>query len=104
MDEHEMRLCVSAGEALPEELLHRWKARTGTDILDGLGSTEMLHIFISNRIGDITPGATGKAVPGYELRLLDENGAYCKPGEMGILEVSGPTAAVMYWNQRGQKY
>ncbi|WP_193172570.1 benzoate-CoA ligase family protein [Nisaea nitritireducens] len=99
-EEHALRLCVSAGEALPEELLNRWKQRTGTEILDGLGSTEMLHIFISNRIGEIVPGATGKAVPGYELRLVDENGAHCKPGEMGILEVSGPTAAVMYWNQR----
>lgn len=101
-DEHAMRLCVSAGEALPEELLNRWKTRTGTDILDGLGSTEMLHIFISNRIGEVVPGATGKAVPGYSLRLVDESGALCKPGEMGILEVSGPTSAVMYWNQRGK--
>lgn len=100
--EHALRLCVSAGEALPEDLLNRWRARTNTDILDGLGSTEMLHIFVSNQVGEIVPGATGKAVPGYQLRLLDENGNPCKPGEMGILEVSGPTAAVMYWNQRGK--
>ena len=98
--EHAMRLCVSAGEPLPPDLLHRWRGRTGADVLDGLGTTEMLHIFISNRIGDITPGSTGRAVPGYDIRLVDENGRPCKPGEMGVLEVSGPTSALMYWSQR----
>lgn len=98
--EHALRLCTSAGEALPAELLRRWKERTGTDILDGIGTTEMLHIFLSNCIGDIKPGTTGKAVPGYELRLVDEDGNLVPTGEMGTLEVSGPSSAIMYWNQR----
>lgn len=100
--EHAMRLCVSAGEALPEELLNRWRKRVGPEILDGLGSTEMLHIFLSNRIDEVHPGSSGKAVPGYELRLINDEGELCNPGEMGILEVSGPTAAIMYWNQRAK--
>lgn len=98
--EHALRLCTSAGEALPAELLRRWKERTGTDILDGIGTTEMLHIFLSNRVGDIRPGTTGKPIPGYELRLVDEDGNPVPTGEMGTLEVSGPTSAIMYWNQR----
>ena len=99
-DAHALRLCVSAGEPLPPDLLRRWRERTGIDILDGLGTTEMLHIFVSNRLDSITPGATGLAVPGYEVRLVGEDGRLCGPGEMGILEVSGPTSAIMYWNQR----
>jgi benzoate-CoA ligase len=98
--EHSIRLCVSAGEPLPVDLLRRWRERIGVDILDGIGTTEMLHIFVSNRIGEVTPGATGHAVPGYELRLINEEGGICGPGEMGVLEVSGPTSAMMYWNQR----
>ena len=99
-DAHNLRVCVSAGEPLPADLLNRWNAQVGTTILDGLGTTEMLHIFISNRLDSVTPGTTGQAVPGYRVRLLDENDAPCAPGEMGVLEVSGPTAALMYWNQR----
>jgi len=95
-----MRLCVSAGEPLPVDLLRRWRERIGVEVLDGIGTTEMLHIFVSNRIGEVTPGATGRVVPGYEIRLVDEDGAVCAPGEMGVLEVSGPTSALMYWNQR----
>ena len=98
--EHSLRVCVSAGEPLPADLLRRWRDRIGVEVLDGIGTTEMLHIFVSNRIGEVTPGATGRAVPGYEIRLVDEDGAICAPGEMGILEVSGPTSALMYWNQR----
>ncbi len=92
-----LRLCVSAGEALPATIGERWKARTGVDILDGLGSTEMLHIFCSNRPGAIRYGTTGTAVPGYELRIVDEHGADAAEGE---LLVKGPTAAEGYWNQR----
>ncbi len=101
-DEHGLRLCVSAGEALPEELFTRWRDRMGVDILDGLGSTEMLHIFLSNKPGDIIPGSTGYPVPGYELRLVDDDGAPAPEGEMGMLEVSGPTSALLYWNQRAR--
>ena len=95
-----LRLCVSAGEALPGDLLTRWQERMGCDILDGLGSTEMLHIFLSNRQGDVRPNCSGLAVPGYELRLIGDNGQVVPDGELGNLHVSGPTSAIMYWNQR----
>jgi benzoate-CoA ligase len=96
-----LRVCTSAGEALPEGLARRWIERTGVDILDGIGSTEMLHIFISNRPGEIRFGSTGKPVPGYGVRLVDEQGnTVTKPGELGELQISGPTSAIMYWNQR----
>ena len=95
-----LRMCTSAGEALPADLGKRWKERTGVDILDGIGSTEMGHIFISNRPGDVRYGTTGKLVPGYALKVLDEAGQPVKPGEVGDLFISGPTAANGYWNQR----
>src|ERR1700722_3541866 len=97
-----LRRCVSAGEALPVDVGRRWSERYGVDILDGLGSTEMLHIFLSNRIGDIRYGTTGKPVPGYDVRLIGDDGAIVKPGEMGELQVRGPTSAIMYWNNRSQ--
>src|SRR5262245_44046159 len=96
-----LRVCTSAGEALPAEIGRRWTERTGAELLDGIGSTEMLHIFLSNRPGDIRPGTTGKPVPGYQLRLVDDQGnGVTKPGELGELQISGPTSAIMYWNQR----
>ena len=95
-----LRLCVSAGEALPEHLGLAWKERFGIDIIDGVGSTEMLHIFLSNRPGDIRYGTAGRAVPGYELRLLDEQGREVADNEIGELFVNGPSAAEGYWNQR----
>ncbi len=94
--------CVSAGEALPAELGKRWHARTGVDILDGLGSTELLHIFLSNRPGEVRYGTTGKAVPGYALRIVDEAGNDAAPGEIGELQVSGPTSSPYYWNNRAR--
>ena len=97
-----LRTCVSAGEALPADVARRWRARYGIDILDGLGSTEMLHIFLSNRRGDLRDGTTGKPVPGYDIRLVGDDGAAVKPGELGELQVRGPTAAAMYWNNRAQ--
>jgi benzoate-CoA ligase family protein len=98
-----MRRCVSAGEALPADVGRRWTERYGVDILDGLGSTEMLHIFISNRPGEIKYGTTGRPVPGYDVRLVDDDGAFVKTrGEMGELQVRGPTSAIMYWNNREQ--
>jgi benzoate-CoA ligase len=99
-DELALRACVSAGEALPPQIAKTFKERTGVDILDGIGSTEMLHIFLSNRPGDLRYGTTGKPVPGYELRLVDEQGQPVKQGELGELEISGPTAAAYYWNNR----
>jgi benzoate-CoA ligase len=95
-----LRSCVSAGEALPPQIAKGFKEKTGVDILDGIGSTEMLHIFLSNRPGDLRLGTTGKPVPGYELRLVDEQGALVKQGELGELEIAGPTAAAYYWNNR----
>jgi benzoate-CoA ligase len=96
-----LRVCTSAGEALPADILKRFVERTGVEILDGIGSTEMLHIFLSNRPGDVRPGSTGKPVPGYQLRLVDDNGhLVTQPGELGELQISGPTSAIMYWNQR----
>jgi len=101
--ETHFRRCVSAGEALPADVGRRWSERYGTDILDGIGSTEMLHIFISNRAGDVKYGTTGKPVPGYYLRLVDDNGAIVKTrGDMGELQIRGPTSAIMYWNNREQ--
>jgi benzoate-CoA ligase len=96
------RRCVSAGEALPEDVGRRWVERYGVDILDGLGSTEMLHIFLSNRPGDVKYGTTGKPVAGYAIKLVGEDGAPVKKGELGELLVSGPTSALMYWNNRAQ--
>jgi 4-hydroxybenzoate-CoA ligase len=95
-----LRRCISAGEALPAEIGQRWAALTGVDILDGVGSTEMLHIFLSNRPGDVSYGASGIAVPGYELRLVDENNADVGDGEVGELLVKGASSSEGYWNQR----
>jgi 4-hydroxybenzoate-CoA ligase len=97
-----LRLCLSAGEALPEEVGRQWMQRTGVEILDGMGSTEMLHIFLSNRRGSIKLGSTGKAVPGYTLRIVDEDGRDVPDGEVGELIIKGGTAAEGYWNQRAK--
>jgi len=98
-DELSLRLCNSAGEALPEELARRWRERTGVEILDGIGSTEMLHIFISNRPGRIRHGTLGRPVAGYEAKIVDDSGAPVADGEVGDLLVRGPTSARYYWNQ-----
>jgi 4-hydroxybenzoate-CoA ligase len=95
-----LRLCASAGEALPKHIGTAWKNRFGVDILDGLGSTEMLHIFLTNAPDDIAYGTSGRVVPGYELRLLDDSGHPVSDGEVGELYVRGPTAADSYWNKR----
>ena len=98
-----LRLCVSAGEALPPQIAKSWKERTGVEILDGIGSTEMLHIFLSNHPGKVKYGTSGKPVPGYDIRLIDDDGKMIDtPGEMGELQVRGPTSAMMYWNNRAQ--
>jgi benzoate-CoA ligase len=101
--ETRLRRCVSAGEALPADVGRRWSERYGADILDGIGSTEMLHIYVSNRAGEVKYGTTGKPVPGYDVRLVDDDGRVVeKRGEMGELQVRGPTSAMMYWNNREQ--
>ncbi len=93
-----VRVCVSAGEALPADLFRRWKERTGLVILDGIGSTEALHIFISNREGDLRPGTSGRVVPGYEARIVAEDGREVPRGETGRLQVRGASTAALYWN------
>ena len=95
-------MCTSAGEALPAEIGKRWTEAYGCEILDGIGSTEMLHIFLSNRPGEVRYGTTGKAVPGYELRIVGDDGHECGAGEIGELQISGPSAALMYWNNRAK--
>ncbi|MEU8346914.1 benzoate-CoA ligase family protein [Spirillospora sp. NPDC048832] len=92
-----VRLAVSAGEPLPAELCRRFTDRYGVEIIDGIGSTECLHIFLSNRPGQVRPGTTGTAVPGYELRVVDEDGADVRPGTPGSLLVKGESIATGYW-------
>jgi len=97
-----LRVCTSAGEALPADIGQRWTAEYGCEILDGIGSTEMLHIFLSNRPGKVRYGTTGQPVPGYEVRIVGDDGRECGPGEIGELQISGPSAAIMYWNNRAK--
>jgi benzoate-CoA ligase len=95
-----LRICASAGEALPREVGEKFTAHFGAEILDGIGSTEMLHIFLSNRPGEVRYGTTGQPVPGYDLELRHEDGSKVGPGEVGDLFIRGPSAALMYWTNR----
>jgi benzoate-CoA ligase len=97
-----LRLCNSAGEALPEDLARRWRERTGIEIVDGIGSTEMLHIFISNRPDRVRYGTLGRPVPGFEAKIVDESGNPVAAGEIGDLLVRGSTSAKFYWNQHAR--
>ena len=97
---HTLRRCISAGEALPQEIGRRWQDLTGCEILDGVGSTEMLHIFLSNQPGNVVYGTSGIAVPGYDMRLVDESGEETAVGEVGELLVRGGSSASDYWNKR----
>ena len=97
-----LRLCASAGEALPENVGQRWQEKVGIEILDGIGSTEMLHIFISNRAGTVRYGSSGTPVPNYQAKLVDDDGTVLGPGEIGELLIKGPTSAEGYWNQRAK--
>jgi 4-hydroxybenzoate-CoA ligase len=97
-----LRLCVSAGEPLPAQIGERWRATVGIDILDGIGSTEMLQTFLSNRPGDIRYGSSGKPVAGYDAKIVDENGRELGDNEIGELIVRGPSAGEGYWNQRAK--
>ena len=92
-----VRYCVSAGEALPADIFRRWQERTGLTILDGIGSTEALHIFISNSPDDVTPGTSGRAVPGYDAKILGEDGAPVPTGDSGTLFIRGGSTAKYYW-------
>ena len=95
-----LRMCSSAGEALPAEIGQRFRDRFGCDIIDGIGSTEMLHVYLSNRPGDVRYGTTGRPVDGYEIELRGDDGAPVAVGEVGDLYVKGPSAALMYWSNR----
>ena len=97
-----LRRCTSAGEALPADIARRWRSHFGLDILDGIGSTEMLHIFLSNRSDKLRYGTTGTPLAGYQTRLLDDDGQPVAAGDIGELQVCGPTAASMYWNNRAK--
>ncbi len=97
-----LRMCSSAGEALPAELGQRFKAHFGCDIVDGIGSTEMLHIYLSNRPGDVRYGTTGWPVPGYDVELRGEDGRAVPDGETGDLYIRGPSSALMYWGNRAK--
>lgn len=94
-----LRLCTSAGEALPRELYERWRATFDVEVLDGIGSSEAYHIYISNRPGRVRPGSVGEVVPGYRARVLDEHGREAPDGEVGTLWIEGDTAALLYWNE-----
>jgi benzoate-CoA ligase len=103
VDFSSVRACVSAAEALPAAVLSRWQAMTGLPILDGIGSTEMLHIYCSNTLDDLAPGTSGRPVPGYDLRLVDEHGLDVGAGgEPGDLMVRGDSCAAYYWHQRAK--
>jgi len=94
-----VRLCVSAGEALPAKIFRQWRQATGLDILDGIGSTEVLHIFLSNHSGQAAPGVVGRPVPGYEARLVADDGRPAEPGTPGLLHIRGGSTAACYWNR-----
>ncbi len=100
--EHSLRLCASAGEALPEPVGTAWTEHTGVEIIDGIGSTEMLHCFVANRPGAVRYGTSGLPVPGYRVRLVDDDNVEVPQGGIGDLQVSGPTAANCYWSNRGK--
>jgi acyl-coenzyme A synthetase/AMP-(fatty) acid ligase len=97
VDLSSLRISLSAGEALPPELYREWKERTGVEILDGIGSAEMFHIYISNRPGDVVPGSLGRVVPGYEAEVVGPDGAPVPDGEPGRLRVRGGSTALCYW-------
>ncbi len=97
-----VRMCISAGEPMPGHLYERWRERFGVEILDGIGSTEILHIFISNRPGQVRPGSTGQLVPGYEARIMDDQGREAPPRTVGTLHIKGDSIAAGYWNKHEQ--
>ncbi len=99
VDFSSLRVCISAGEALPEELYQRWRRRTGVEILDGIGSAEMFHIFITNRFGDVKLGSLGRVVEGYAAKICDDEGRELPRGEIGTLWIQGDSMALEYWQE-----
>jgi benzoate-CoA ligase len=97
-----VRMCVSAGEPLPKHVFEKWQERFGVEILDGIGSTEILHIFISNRPGKVRPGSTGQVVHGYEAKIVDDDGNELPPRQVGTLMIKGDSIAAGYWNKHEQ--
>ncbi len=97
VDLSSLRVCLSAGEALPPKLYQEWRSRTGVEILDGIGSAEMFHIYISNRLGDVRPASLGRVVPGYEAIVVAPDGRELSPGEPGLLRVRGGSTSLCYW-------
>ena len=100
IDLSSLRICLSAAEPLPADLYRRWRDRFGVEILDGIGSTEATHVFISSQAGAVRPGSSGRAVPGYRIRLVDEHGVDVPQGEIGNLLISGGSVFAGYWNRR----
>ncbi len=94
-----LRICISAGEPLPPVLYRKWKELTGIEMLDGIGSTEAFHIFMSNRVNKVKPGSSGTPVPGYEMRIVDGKFSEVSTGEIGKLMVKGGSLASSYWNK-----
>jgi benzoate-CoA ligase family protein len=99
LDTSSLRLCVSAAEQLPKPIWQKWRDTYDKEICEGIGTTEFLHIFLSNRVGECRPGSSGRPVPGYDVRVVDENGFPCPPGEIGDLQVSGESLMLGYWNR-----
>jgi acyl-coenzyme A synthetase/AMP-(fatty) acid ligase len=99
LDISSIRLCVSAAEQLPKNIWQQWRERYDHEICEGIGTTEFLHIFLSNRLGACKPGSCGRPVPGYIVQTVDENGVPCSAGGIGNLRVSGESLMLAYWNQ-----
>ena len=99
LDTASLRLCISAAEQLPESVWQKWKETHDQEICEGIGTTEFLHIFLTNRLGECKPGTSGRPVYGYDVRVVDENGLPCSPGEIGNLLVSGESLMLGYWNR-----
>jgi len=97
-----LRVCLSAGEALPPALYSEWKQRTNVEILDGIGSAEMFHIYVTSRFGDVTPGSLGRLVRGYEADIVDPSGALVPDGEPGRMRIRGGSTAIGYWGDRAK--
>ncbi len=102
LDTSSLRLCLSAAEQLPKSIWHKWRDRFDLEICEGIGTSEFLHIFLSNRVGECRPGSCGKPVPGYDVRIVDDRGFDLSKGEIGNLQVGGASLMLQYWNRHQQ--